>query len=67
MIHGVLQVVEPLSTLTNANAIAQSLAVSPNRKALRKHAAWNLYRSASKMKSNAIEKAGMAHFDVGNV
>jgi hypothetical protein len=48
-------------------AIAQLLAVSPNRKALRKRAAENLVRSASKMKSNAIKKAGMAHFDVGNV
>ena len=61
------KLVEPLSTLTNANAIAQSLAVSPNQKALHKRAAENLVRSASKMKSNAIEKAGMAHFDVDNV
>ena len=61
------KLVEPLSTLTDSNGIAQSLAVSPNRKALRKRAAQNLVRSASKMKSNAIEKDGMAHFDVGNV
>jgi len=51
------KLVEPLCTLTDANAIAQSLAVLPNRKALRKRAAQNLFRSASKMKSNAIEKA----------
>ena len=61
------KLVEPLSTLTDSNGIAQSLAISPNRKALHKRAAENLVRSASKMKSNAIEKAGMAHFDVGNV
>jgi hypothetical protein len=34
---------------------------------MRKRAAQNLIRAASKMKSNAIEKAGMDHFDVGNV
>ena len=51
------KLVEPLCTLTDANAIAQSLAVLPNRKALRKRAAQNLVRSASQMKSNAIEKA----------
>jgi hypothetical protein len=61
------KLVEPLSTLTDSNGIAQLLVVSPNRKALSKRAAENLVRSASKMKSNAIKKAGMAHFDVGNV
>jgi hypothetical protein len=61
------KLVEPISTLTGANASAQSLAVSPNRKVMRKLAAQNLIRAASKMKSNAIEKAGMVHFDVGNV
>jgi hypothetical protein len=61
------KLVESLSTLTDTNAIAQSLSVSPNQKALRKRAAQNLIRSASKMKSNAIKKARMAHFDVGNV
>jgi hypothetical protein len=58
---------EPLSTLTESNGIAESLVVSPNQKALCKRAAENLVRSATKMKSNAIEKAGMAHFYVGNV
>ena len=34
---------------------------------MHKRAADNLVRSALKMKSNAIKKAGMAVFDVGNV
>jgi hypothetical protein len=61
------RVKQPLSTLTAANTHVQTLAISPKQRAIRKHAAESLIRSASKMKSNAIKKSGTKHFDVGNV
>ena len=57
----------PLATLTAANTRAASLAVSPRRSALRKRAAENIAKSASKMKARAITKSGENNFDVGNV